>query len=917
MTIVIVQCRLSSTRLPNKAMMMLGGKPLVRWTLDAMKMVAADGYVLATDEESLETLRPEATASGYEIMSGPLEDVLMRFCLAVKKYSADVVVRATADNPFLFYEAAQSLLDEYNRRECDYITYTSLPHGSGVEVMKAEALLRAATLTKDPYDKEHVGPALYNHKDVFRCVMLSAPQRFSHSSLRTTVDTASDLRRAHLVERVVRQTREGMARYASAPIASNARRSREAGNGAMCGLAVKAGDAPMARDASMGSGGRQEVPYTTEEIVSAFGAPCVKNPVLFVPSIAAGQGTGHLKRCVKAAAQIAGFVLVEPLCAESGEAQDKLPPPVIDGILRSASDFEPWQAVHDIGDKGEYALIAADCFKLGKEEAKLLSDAAAVLDIDDGGDATALCDCLVDIIPSALDRKANIQDSSLIDLPHRVRKGGKAERASDIHKVLVCFGGEDPANLAFTAAEQVRKALIASGSASPSVTAVTMQDRPDSLDESIAVVAPVPLLREILADYDLVVTHYGLTAYEAAAAGCAVLLCATTLLHGKLARKYGFVCLEKKDISSRKMASLCLDAAALYPKVLGADGTVAGSDSDMADDKRVKGEETNRLPLDNGRYALGEEYSLASLIKSAARGRRMNCPVCGAGAASAGNANVGAVAARTREHTYRRCPSCGMIYMSWTMAEAARYDADYFGGQYKAQYGKTYLEDFEAIKAQGARRIREIDRIMHSSRGAVLDIGCAYGPFLAAAHEDKWDVYGTDVSKQAVAYVQSSLLFPASVSHFPDFDAQTEFGISQFDAVTMWYVIEHFQDLDSVLKHLSSLVKAGGVFAFSTPSGEGVSAKMQREKFFAQSPSDHYTIWEPSRAASILKRYGFRVESIVSTGHHADRFPLVQKHGWNASSPLYKAVEGASRIFRMGDTCEVYCRRQSEAGDRG
>ena len=55
------------------------------------------------------------------------------------------VIRATADNPFLFYEAAEesaALFEEKNLKgHCDYLTYSGLPHGSGVEVFSADSLL--------------------------------------------------------------------------------------------------------------------------------------------------------------------------------------------------------------------------------------------------------------------------------------------------------------------------------------------------------------------------------------------------------------------------------------------------------------------------------------------------------------------------------------------------------------------------------------------------------------------------------------------------------------------------------------------------------------------------------------------------------------------------------------------------------
>ena len=66
----------------------------------------------------------------------------------------------------------------------------------------------------------------------------------------------------------------------------------------------------------------------------------------------------------------------------------------------------------------------------------------------------------------------------------------------------------------------------------------------------------------------------------------------------------------------------------------------------------------------------------------------------------------------------------------------------------------------------------------------------------------------------------------------------------------------------------------------------------------------------------ILGRYGFKVVKTVSTGHHPERFPQVARHGWKKGSLLYSFYDFASRVFRMGDTFEVYCRKTG-AADNG
>lgn len=811
---IIIQCRLSSTRLPGKALKDLGGKTVFEWSLDSMKKVKADSYMVATDEASYDALAPLARKHGWEIMKGPLDDVLERYCMAIKQTGCKAVLRATADNPFLFYEAAEALVHEFYKQEkiahCDYMTWTGLPHGSGVEIFWASSLLKASSETSDPFDREHVGPALYNHKDRFTSLFYKAPSRFYYPDFRTTIDTSADYRRALAVV------------------------SRLSG-----------GIAP-------------DEPYTTEQILSAVREPEVHDTILFYPSTKKGQGTGHLRRSLCCALETGGFVYIP----ENPELEETV------AVIREFEEkgLKDYQIVHKFPEINEYALIVSDAFKLDGETAAKLSERATLCAIDEGGDKTEYCDYLFDILPSyKLEREANIQEPSYIERAKNI----KSSRPSSFEKILISLGGEDPASLALPAAKYF--SAVTAGKAAITVIASDGKYENEQVP-GVQFVPPIKNLKEHLFEYDLVVTHYGFTAFEALSANCAVILLPTTKLHENLAKKYGFLCLSKSNLENPSSSQIFANPELLFPK------------------------------LDFN----GDNKSLAGKLKKLSHGRRYACPVCGV------HSFQNEVVARTSERTFRRCSKCSMIYISWNNASPMKYEKEYFADQYKNQYGRTYLEDFDHIKSAGIKRIQEINGILRSknvSSPKILDIGCAYGPFLSAAAERGWLPYGTDIAKDAVEFIRSSLLYPAVVSSFPEFEPASEFGINQFDAVTMWYVIEHFADLKSVLEKISSLVKQGGVFAFSTPSAEGVSGRKNRADFFKNSPSDHFTIWEPSKVSKILKPFGFEVVKIVSTGHHPERFPKIREKKASKDDFIFKYYSTLSKVLKLGDTFEVYCRK--------
>ena len=194
MTGVFLQARLSSTRLPGKALMPLRGKALVLHAMESLKKIPVDIHVLLTEEGSAPAFGPLARAAGFEHFCGSEDDVLGRFCAALAVYPVDTLIRATGDNPLVSWEMAARLLEEHASLDADYSGYFGLPLGCGVEVVRAECLARANRESALPYDHEHVTPYLYNNPQIFSLHRPLAPACF-RSRFSVSVDTQADFER--------------------------------------------------------------------------------------------------------------------------------------------------------------------------------------------------------------------------------------------------------------------------------------------------------------------------------------------------------------------------------------------------------------------------------------------------------------------------------------------------------------------------------------------------------------------------------------------------------------------------------------------------------------------------------------------------------------------------------------------------
>lgn len=203
MTGLFLQCRLDSSRLPGKALLDLGGKPMIARVMEALRGVEARVKVLLTTDDSREKLLPCLEGTGFELFTGSKTDVLERFVMASRHYGVKNIVRATGDNPYVSHRLANEILADHIKKEADYSGYLGMPLGTGVEILAAEALETAYRESLDPYDHEHVAPYLYKNDKRFRINRPSIKERFGWEHIKISVDTPEDW---ELINRIYKET---------------------------------------------------------------------------------------------------------------------------------------------------------------------------------------------------------------------------------------------------------------------------------------------------------------------------------------------------------------------------------------------------------------------------------------------------------------------------------------------------------------------------------------------------------------------------------------------------------------------------------------------------------------------------------------------------------------------------------------
>lgn len=566
--------------------------------------------------------------------------------------------------------------------------------------------------------------------------------------------------------------------------------------------------------------------------------------ILLAPEVTPGRGSGHLRRALRLLDELPEAKILVP------EAREHL------GKLLSGVD--PARIVTVLG--GGWDRIVVDRFNLATDDARELTAAGATIGLDPGGPGRELLDYVVDTFPRLDGGRANVRDPDLLDLPEPPAPG--TARTG----VLVTFGGEDPARLTEATARVLARAGLAGQTTAVRPSMRELGPMPDG----VTVLDPQPSLAPLLRGAATVVTSFGLTAYEARAAGAAVVTVAPSRYHHRLAGRGGFA---RAGVRRPRRGKL---VEAVHPAPSGTDApSGAGTSTDDAASGHTR------------------STTYADLVTGLTIPSRRGCP--------AHPGAFGRAVWRDAEKSYFVCPVCGVRYLERFRSDEERYGESYFMDEYEAQYGRTYLEDFDHIYRMGVRRARTMLGVGSIGAGALLDIGCAYGPFLAAAASFGLVPHGVDVASSAVDYVRDELGYRAVCGDIITLDVEAALGRDAFDAVTLWYVIEHFDRLDLVLAKLRGLVSPGGVLAISTPHGGGVSARRSPDRFYRDSPRDHFTIWDRSSARALLGEHGFAVRRVVVTGHHPERYPAV---GRGAIPARVAALH--SKLAGWGDTFEIY-----------
>ncbi|MDR3668376.1 MAG: glycosyltransferase family protein [Ignavibacteriaceae bacterium] len=174
-TVIIIQARVGSSRLPGKTMLPLGEEPLLLRMIERVRAAKTSKTIVVatTEEEADDQISELCITEGINIYRGHSTNLLDRHFKAALNYDPTIVVKIPSDCPLIDPGVIDKVLDFYimNMDKYDYVSNlhpASYPDGNDVEVMTFNTLYRTWLYAGKQFELEHTTPYIWENPDKFR-----------------------------------------------------------------------------------------------------------------------------------------------------------------------------------------------------------------------------------------------------------------------------------------------------------------------------------------------------------------------------------------------------------------------------------------------------------------------------------------------------------------------------------------------------------------------------------------------------------------------------------------------------------------------------------------------------------------------------------------------------------------------------
>ncbi|WMJ71990.1 class I SAM-dependent methyltransferase [Cytophagaceae bacterium ABcell3] len=232
-----------------------------------------------------------------------------------------------------------------------------------------------------------------------------------------------------------------------------------------------------------------------------------------------------------------------------------------------------------------------------------------------------------------------------------------------------------------------------------------------------------------------------------------------------------------------------------------------------------------------------------------------------------------------------KCTKCGLIFTNPRPPESE------IGRYYKSEEYVSHSDSNKGLINFLYHQVRKftlkgktnlINRL--SDKGAVLDIGCGTGYFLAACKKEGWEITGTEPDAKAAEIAAKN----TNSSIYPNLFSVPN---RSYEIITLWHVLEHIHELKKSMAKVKSLLADQGTLIVAVPNCQSYDAKVYKEKWAAYDVPRHLYHFVPESMEYLMKSEGLEITDIKPMYFDSFYVSMIsEKYKRTGSVGLIKAV---------------------------
>lgn len=233
-----------------------------------------------------------------------------------------------------------------------------------------------------------------------------------------------------------------------------------------------------------------------------------------------------------------------------------------------------------------------------------------------------------------------------------------------------------------------------------------------------------------------------------------------------------------------------------------------------------------------------------------------NCPVCGHDKQSA---FISCVDYTVSKETFNisSCNDCGFKFTNPIPS------LNTLGDYYKSEEYISHSNTKKGLVSNMYHAVRNYTlkgklKLLNSlvSRGTILDYGCGTGMFLEVCKKDGWNSIGIepDLGASAIAKNSGTKIYNSKE------ELQENDNKTQFDAISLWHVLEHVVDLKNTVSVLNSRLKEKGVMIIALPNHRSHDSLYYDRFWAAYDLPRHLYHFDKSSISKLMNEFGYTLE---------------------------------------------------------